>query len=204
MVGDVNLFLTPYDGEDDEDGGSGDNHRNADEGRDADRESELQGEIDIMIAAREDRRKGLGEAAVRAFLRYLARNHEAIVSEYVRGAALAVSDASGETKTGTTSTTTITTAKEKRNGARLKRLVAKINADNAGSIRLFGNLGFRRHGEPNYFNEISMVLLGFPSMLPTTTTTTTMVPGTGPSITDPEADELGYRERFYDRSRLKK
>lgn len=229
MVGDVNLFLTPYDGEDDEDGGSGDENRNGGGeergGRNADPDAEselcdLQGEIDIMIASREDRKQGLGEAAVRAFLRYLARNREAIVSEYVRGVAPVVGDVAGamemKTKTATTDTEKEKEnekGKGKENGARLKRLVAKINADNAGSIRLFGNLGFRRRGEPNYFNEISMVLVDFPSMLPSTTTTTTMVPGTSLGIsgsktesgtTGPEVDELGYREWFFDRSRLKK
>lgn len=220
MVGDVNLFLTPCDDEDDEDGESEDIHGNENERRDAGRESglcDLQGEIDIMIASRENRRKGLGEAAVRAFLQYLSRNHEAIVDEYVRGASpAAVGDAPGVTKTKTK--TTITTEEEeeeeKRNGAGLKRLVAKINADNAGSIRLFGNLGFRQHGGPNYFNEISMALVDFPSMPPSmTTTAAAMVPGTSlgtaesgtkSGITGSEVEELGYRERLFDRSRLKK
>ncbi|RWA02980.1 hypothetical protein EKO27_g12125, partial [Xylaria grammica] len=44
-------------------------------------------------------------------------------------------------------------ADQRQQHPRLTRLVAKINAENAGSIRLFENLGFRRDGEPNYFNE---------------------------------------------------
>ncbi|KAI1117166.1 acetyltransferase domain-containing protein [Nemania sp. NC0429] len=208
MVGDVNLFLTPCDdGEDDEDE---DEETDADGAAGESGPCDLQGEIDIMIAARENRHKGLGEAAVRAFLRYLSRNHEAIVREYVRGGASpAVGDAFGVTNTETTAaaaTATTTTKEKQKNSARLKRLVAKINADNAGSIRLFGNLGFRQRGGPNYFNEISMVLLDFPSTSSSYATTT--VPGTEPGIesgaTDSGVDELGYRERFFDRSRLER
>ncbi|KAI1126402.1 acetyltransferase domain-containing protein [Nemania abortiva] len=156
MVGDVNLFLTPCDDDDD------DNHEERDNSKGEGETLGLQGEIDIMIAARENRGKGLGEAAVRAFLHFLAENLDAVISEYARGASLSP------------------------NEVKLKRLVAKINAGNAGSIRLFGNLGFRRNGDPNYFNEISMVLLGLPP--PT---------GLGTGL-------AGYRECLYDRSRLKK
>ncbi|KAI0104867.1 acetyltransferase domain-containing protein [Nemania sp. FL0031] len=153
MVGDVNLFLTPCDDDDEENDESN--------GQNDLLDLELQGEIDIMIAAPGNRGKGLGEAAVRAFLRFLAGHLNAIVGDYVRGASPSLGD------------------------ARLKRLVAKINADNAGSIRLFGNLGFHRIGDPNYFNEISMVLLDFP---PTA---------------ELGADLVEYRECPYDRSRRK-
>ncbi|KAI0874615.1 acetyltransferase domain-containing protein [Hypoxylon argillaceum] len=151
MVGDVNLFLTPCDGDNDDDEKGGHEAPG------------LQGEIDIMIAAPGDRGKGLGEAAVRASLRFLAAHLDAVVGEYARGESPSLSP----------------------KDVRLKRLVAKINADNAGSIRLFGNLGFQRDGDPNYFNEIGMVLSDFPRA-------------------SEGSDVLGYRECDYDRSRLKK
>ncbi|KAI0490874.1 acetyltransferase domain-containing protein [Xylaria cf. heliscus] len=162
MVGDVNLFLTPLD--DDDGSVNGDDKQEKDDTR------YLQGEIDIMIAAPEHRRKGRGEAAVRAFLRYLGARHGDIVGEYVSAAAAA----------GTINT------------ARIKRLVAKIHADNAGSIRLFGNLGFRRDGDPDYFNEISMAL------------DFSLTAGIGDEGVGSEADGLGYRECIYDRSLLDK
>ncbi|KAI0416811.1 acetyltransferase domain-containing protein [Xylaria grammica] len=146
MAGDVNLFLTP------DDGG-------------------LCGEIDIMIAAPEHRRRGRGEAAVRALLRFLAGHRDAVMREYARGAS---GDAADQ--------------QQRQQHPRLTRLVAKINAGNAGSIRLFENLGFRRDGEPNYFNEVCMVLLDFP-------------PSAGASA---ETGPVGYREYFYDRSLLKR
>ncbi|GAW16933.1 hypothetical protein ANO14919_063800 [Xylariales sp. No.14919] len=146
MAGDVNLFLTP------------------------EAEGGLCGEIDIMIAAPEHRRRGLGEAAVRALLRFLAGHRDAVMREYARGASGAAAD------------------QRQRQPLRLTRLVAKINAENAGSIRLFENLGFRRDGEPNYFNEVCMVLLDFP-------------PSAGASA---ETGPVGYREYFYDRSLLKR
>ncbi|KAI0810596.1 acetyltransferase domain-containing protein [Xylaria sp. FL0064] len=171
MVGDVNLFLTPDDDSEDE----AENHYHAGnekDGEDCEKKerSDVKGEIDIMIASPEHRRKGCGEAAVRAFLRFLARHHGAILEEY----GIASSTASGGTV---------------RN-VRLKRLVAKINTDNAGSIGLFEKVGFRRHGEPNYFNEVTVVLSDF---LP-------LANGTG---SEDEADRRSYRECFYDRSRLK-
>ncbi|KAI0403657.1 acetyltransferase domain-containing protein [Xylaria palmicola] len=165
MVGDVNLFLTPCDDDDDDDDDDAD-------GEDAREGSarEVKGEVDIMIAAPEHRRRGLGEAAVRAFLRFLAGRHGDVMREYARGAG----------------------------DARLRRLVAKINADNAGSIRLFENLGFRRDGGPDYFNEISMVLADFS---PPASTAAAAASETG--VAGAEDGVLGYRECLYDRSRLK-
>ncbi|KAI1284435.1 acetyltransferase domain-containing protein [Xylaria sp. FL0933] len=174
MVGDVNLFLTPDDndeeeGEDHEHAGNGEKGANSE----SKERSDVKGEIDIMIASPEHRRKGCGEAAVRAFLRFLVRHQGAILEEY-----------------GTASSASFSKSSRIVRNVRLKRLVAKINADNTGSIRLFEKVGFRRHGEPNYFNEVSMVLEDF---LP-------LVNGTG---SEDEVDRRSYRECFYDRSRLK-
>ncbi|KAI1351812.1 acetyltransferase domain-containing protein [Xylaria sp. FL0043] len=177
MVGDVNLFLTPDDDEEEE--GEDQDHVSdedkGEKGANSERKerSDVKGEIDIMIASPEHRRKGCGEAAVRAFLRFLVRHHGAILEEYGAGS----------------SASSVKSSSIVRN-VRLKRLVAKINADNAGSIRLFEKVGFHRHGQPNYFNEVTMVLSDF---LP-------LANGTG---SEDEVDRRSYRECFYDRSRLK-
>ncbi|KAK3685951.1 GNAT domain-containing protein [Podospora appendiculata] len=64
MIGDVNLFLTPYDEDEDED------------------EAYCVGEVDIMIADAQHRGQGVGRAAVGAFLAYVSRNLDGILAEY--------------------------------------------------------------------------------------------------------------------------
>ncbi|CAN8095171.1 unnamed protein product [Discula destructiva] len=117
MVGDINFFLYPS--EDDDDDGV------------------VVGEVDIMIAALEHRGKGLGRAAVEAFLYWILRHRGEILEEYCTG-------------------------EEKRTaggkGLVLRMLMAKIKAGNVGSIALFRGLGFVQEGEVNYFGEIKMVL----------------------------------------------
>lgn len=93
-----------------------------------------EGEVDIMIADEANRSKGFGRAAVTALLHYVARHSEAIMSEYVKG--LQPPAAAG----------------------RLVLVMARIKAQNAGSIALFRSLGFEQRGEVNYFGEIKMVL----------------------------------------------
>ncbi|KAK5630845.1 hypothetical protein RRF57_006560 [Xylaria bambusicola] len=163
MVGDVNLFLTPDDGDDDEKGVT--EEVEIDSGKEKSGTRHVKGEIDIMVATPEHRRKGHGESAVRAFLTFLHRHRDAILDEYVRGQQLHNAEIPAT----------------ERCQIRISRLVAKINAENKGSIKLFENLGFRRDGEPDYFNEVTMVLLDLD----------------GPGCT-------GYRECLYDRSRLKR
>lgn len=93
-----------------------------------------EGEVDIMIADEANRSKGFGRAAVTALLHYVARHSEAIMSEYVKG--LQPPAAAG----------------------RLVLVMARIKAENVGSIALFRSLGFEQRGEVNYFGEIKMVL----------------------------------------------
>jgi len=179
MVGDINLFLTPCEDDNDDDAETEGTRR---ENKEADNE-DCDGEIDIMIAVPEHRGKGIGEAAVRAFLHFLARKHDGIMSEYAH--AHIVDQRAGE-------------GEGRRRGARLKRLVAKINAGNKGSIRLFENIGFQREGEPNFFNEICMVLADFSSV-------SLSLRGQSESeVPSPSEGGLGYREMVYDRSRLVK
>ena len=182
MVGDVNLFLTPDDDDDD-------NNDGKEAGRSNSGVHLVKGEIDIMIAAPQHRRKGFGENAVRAFLAFLRRHHGVILDEYARG----LEESSTATGTDTSTSMVGNDSTRTANGFRLSRLVAKINAENTGSIRLFENLGFRRDGEPNYFNEVSMVLLDFLGIAAESENGMAEVSRIG-------YDGLGYRECFYDRS----
>lgn len=65
MVGDVNFFLHPYDGDDDAQG------------------AWLTGEVDIMIADQDSRRVGMGRAAVCAVLVYVQVQLGFMLEEYV-------------------------------------------------------------------------------------------------------------------------
>ncbi|KAI0593078.1 acetyltransferase domain-containing protein [Biscogniauxia sp. FL1348] len=164
MVGDVNLFLTPWEEEEEENGEQvGGQHRFC------------SGEVDIMIADPADRGRGAGKAAVAAFLAFVRRNLGPILEEYARGGREdKKAKIGGESNSGR---------------VRLRDLVVKIKADNAGSIALFRGLGFQKTaGGVNYFGEIQMRLEGF---------------GDGDGDGEKGQGEVGgYRECVYDRSRL--
>lgn len=137
MVGDVNLFLYPDEEEDDEDDEDDEEGEGADSA-DHPRPFRVAGEVDIMIADRRHRGMGLGRAAVRAFLQYVARHQDGILCEYARD-----KDLPGPGPGP---------------GPRLGLLMAKINKGNARSIALFRSLGFAQEGEVNYFGEVRLVL----------------------------------------------
>ncbi|AEO56856.1 hypothetical protein MYCTH_2125843 [Thermothelomyces thermophilus ATCC 42464] len=121
MVGDVNLFLYPYE----------------DEGSIAAVPGAVPefcvGEVDIMIADRQHRGKGLGRAVVQAFLYYVHRHLDGIMREYAED-------------------------KDMPSPPRLKLLKAKINQNNKTSIALFERLGFEQEGVVDYFGELKLVL----------------------------------------------
>lgn len=112
MIGDVNFFL--YLDDEDEDSAS----------------DVLIGEIDVMIAAKEHRGKGYGEAAVRNLLVYIETHMNAILQEYEQG----------------------------RQTKSLRALMVKIQQGNRGSRALFEKLGFAQVGDVNYFGEVKLVL----------------------------------------------
>lgn len=72
MIGDINFFLYPWDGEPEDDGADA---SGAPPGY-------CVGEIDIMVASQNDRGKGLGKAAVSTFMHYIWSNRAAILREY--------------------------------------------------------------------------------------------------------------------------
>lgn len=129
MVGDINLFLYPDDGDEDDD----DNKRGETLGQN------VFGEVDIMIAEKSHRGRGLGRAALTAFLAFVRRNLPSLLAEY---AAAASASAAPPT-------------------VRLTKLVAKINEANAPSRALFASLGFADAAAVNYFGEVEMAMPGF-------------------------------------------
>lgn len=132
MVGDINLFLTPW--EDDADGDD-----NAAGGAAAPQgPAYVRAEVDVMIAGAADRGRGRGKAAVRALLCFVARHAAGLLREYAAGAA-----ADGDAPAGAPPA--------------LREFVARIQAGNAGSIALFTGLGFAQRGGVNYFGEVEMV-----------------------------------------------
>ncbi|KAI1469734.1 GNAT domain-containing protein [Daldinia caldariorum] len=142
MVGDVNLFLSPWDDDDDDYDEKGEGEQGGDdkERKGEDAKTYYTAEIDIMIADPRCRGKGLGRAAVATFLSFVRRHLDSILAEYTAGSLNGA----------------------ERNGKPVLRdVVAKINAENTASIVLFKALGFEQRGERNYFGEIRMVFEGF-------------------------------------------
>lgn len=134
MIGDINMFLTPWENDEDE----------SESGRlgvDHVRQSASQGsgprycvgEVDIMIANVEKRGRGMGRAAVSTFLWFVKKNVRGILAEY------ATSIGEGDI-------------------LEMKELLVRIKATNEGSIALFKGYGFEQRGEVNYFGEVAMIL----------------------------------------------
>jgi RimJ/RimL family protein N-acetyltransferase len=125
MVGDINLFLFESDEDDDE-------YAAKKEGGKVD--GGVVGEIELMIANSQHRRRGHGRAALLAFLEYILFRWRDIGEEY--------SASLGRTQ-GVAS--------------ELKFLRVKIQETNVGSLKLFESVGFKRIGDgANYFGEVEM------------------------------------------------
>ncbi|KAM0813492.1 putative GNAT domain-containing protein [Seiridium cardinale] len=144
MVGDINLFLTPWDDDnyDEKDASTDNKAGGAQSNGSIEHRSPEQkycvGEVDIMIANDADRGKGMGRAAVSAFLWFIKKNVSRIVAEYA--ASTGDSDS-----------------------PELRELLVRIKSTNDGSMALFRGLGFTQRGDVNYFGEIEMVLKDFSS-----------------------------------------
>ncbi|KAI0472114.1 GNAT domain-containing protein [Xylariaceae sp. FL0804] len=221
-VGDVNLFLTPFEEDDDEDEAAPpaqaakaqQQHR----GR-RPRRFCCDAEVDIMIAEPGARRRGLGRAAVLALLAFarghldamLAAHYDALSSSSAASASTTTFDhassSSSSTHASSAATAETRTAPSPSPGPRpelrLRELAVKIGAGNAASTALFRGLGFRQVGGVDYFGEIRMVLDGFGD------DDTDGEQGAGdskgkgrPWLEAAMVD--GYRQLFYDRSRLGK
>lgn len=112
MLGDVNLFLR-FDEDD----------------------NKIIGEIELMIAEKQNQRRGFGRAALISFLRYIIDHESEIVDEFL----------SQQQQQG------------KQQTARLSCLSVKIGQSNARSLALFESLGFRKVSDrPSYFGEFEL------------------------------------------------
>ncbi|MCJ1247442.1 hypothetical protein MMC30_004656 [Trapelia coarctata] len=103
MLGDVDLFLT------------------------ASEEDAVIGEVELMIAIKDQQGHGYGRASLLAFLRFIVEHEQGIMEEFERMSS---------------------------GGRGIEGLVVKIGEANQRSIGLFGSVGFERVGEGgNYFGE---------------------------------------------------
>ncbi|KAF8464619.1 GNAT domain-containing protein [Kalaharituber pfeilii] len=133
MIGDINLFFFDNDSEDDEDtdGEEDEDDINEDDesAEEIDSPLRITGEVEIMIARRQNQGRGLGKATLLLFLAYVLRNREAVVADVC--------------KTG-------------KKGI-LSKLCVKIGQKNVRSIALFEGIGFRKRKEKtNYFGEYEL------------------------------------------------
>lgn len=120
MIGDVNLFLSPAE-------------EPEDEPNDPETGKALVGEIELMIALPENRRKGYGRAALLTFMSFALKCWTSIAMEY----------SSGFSETAARYS--------------LAYLRARISESNKRSIKLFESVGFERTSETaNYFGEVEL------------------------------------------------
>ena len=106
MLGDVNLFLTTSEDSD-----------------------AVIGEIELMIAVKNQQGHGYGRASLLAFLRFMVERERELMEEFER-------------------------ERMSAGGSGIEGLVVKIGEGNARSLGLFESVGFERVGEgANYFGE---------------------------------------------------
>lgn len=127
MAGDVNMFLCDDDDDDDENDADTDASHSA-QSKGPEHPRRIIGELEIMIARKDQQGKGLAQETLRAFLSYIQSALDGIGREYAGP-----------------------------RGFELKYLRVKIDKDNVRSLRLFERLGFcRTAAEPNYFGEVEL------------------------------------------------
>lgn len=139
MVGDVNLFLSTCDDEEEESSDRADF-------QDADRKSlaaapiEVVGEIELMVAKTNHQRQGYGRAILLVFLSYILRHQTEILQEYC----------SSQNFRSTHTSIHLPSC-------RFKYLRVRINESNSRSLALFESIGFTRISEQaNYFGELEL------------------------------------------------
>lgn len=163
IVGDVNFFLHDYD-PDEYEYDDDDNTQNDDgyDSSDEERDGWLVGEVDIMIAERASRGRGMGKAAVCALLVYIHRHVRGLLAE---GDARLLRRGSTASRTSSISSANAVTDADwldvnlaGRGQRSLRGLIVRIKEGNDDSRALFQKLGFQQQGEVNYFGEIKMAL----------------------------------------------
>ncbi|KAJ6080072.1 hypothetical protein N7467_009825 [Penicillium canescens] len=138
MVGDINLFLR------------------IDDGEQGNSPPKILGEIELMIAEKNNQRRGFGRAALLMFMRYIVQYQGAILEEFVAGGGVDVETVrklrtgveveveANETETATAST------------LEFDYLCVKIGKDNLPSLALFESLDFEKSSGPNIFHELEL------------------------------------------------
>ena len=151
MVGDVNLFLSPLEPEDD-DTDDTDATRPPATNDDGSRARSIIGEIELMIAPPSLRHQGYGRAALLTFMTYILTHWTEIAREYTHSQ----SSTSTSTSQSTSISSTTSITPETTDGS-LAYLRARIHETNERSIRLFESVGFQRTAEgANYFGEVEL------------------------------------------------
>ena len=140
MIGDVNLFIC--NDEEDEEPVGDDEHS---------QQPRLVGEIEIMIAQQTMQGKGLGKAALEAFLDYVFTYEAAICTQYMNEPVGEGSIAPARPAAD------ITPHQKSPTQTSFKYLRVKIGMDNTRSLRLFETLNFKKTSDhPNYFGELEL------------------------------------------------
>lgn len=130
MIGDVNLFLSEIEEDEDDDVGISTTYGPPHSVQRRKGPKDLVGEVELMIAVPKQQGKGYGRAVLQLFLGWVHDHRDEVVREK-----LALQKDTGE----------------------LKKLRVKIHESNHRSLRLFESLGFKRtQEEPNYFGEVEM------------------------------------------------
>jgi ribosomal protein S18 acetylase RimI-like enzyme len=141
MLGDVNLFLSFDDDDDDDD----DNNDHNDNENNNNATPKIIGEIELMIAEKQNQRRGYGRAALLSFLQYILDHEAGIVEEFLLSQHRHPDQHQHQHQTAL--------SRERR----LSYLRVKINQSNIRSLKLFESLGFRKvSSEPNYFGEFEL------------------------------------------------
>ncbi|GAD96439.1 N-acetyltransferase [Paecilomyces variotii No. 5] len=119
MVGDINLFLR------------------VDDGEEGDLEPQIIGEVELMIAEKDNQRKGFGRASLLSFIKYVVNHETEILEEFLHS--------------------------EPDSLAKIKKpwkfscLSVKVGQTNDRSLALFESLLFQKvTAEPNYFGEFEL------------------------------------------------
>ncbi|KAL2815591.1 GNAT domain-containing protein [Aspergillus cavernicola] len=131
MIGDINLFLK------------------IDDGEEGTLEPVVIGEIELMIAEKNDRGRGFGRAALLAFLRYVIAHEGEVVGEFVGKDEMAVN-----VKKKALALDAEVGEGEGEKELKIAALSVKVGQSNERSLALFESVGFRRvTEEANYFGE---------------------------------------------------
>jgi RimJ/RimL family protein N-acetyltransferase len=150
MVGDVNLFLSPPDDDDEEGPVQGQNHQ---------RGSICTGELELMIASPRHRRRGYGRASILAFVRYISLHLEQILVEF---------QGSSDVKSETTLKGMRLRVKIGGENSGSIALFEGLGFEKVGEVNYFGEVELRRRGilevrdeGQGNANEISSLIEGY-------------------------------------------